>query len=571
MLSRIETGLRRCQRLFSRSEWLARLLKLSVSTEPASKTGLVMLQIDGLSHNELKKALACGEMPFLQKLVDSEHYQLHSIYSGVPSTTPAAQGELFYGLKSVVPGFNFKPHDSDLLVRMFEPTAVTAVETHLQSQCQQALLARGSCYADNFSGGAAEPHFCPSSLGWGNALRDTRPLILLTLIVSHLYSFMRCIALILIELVLAIVDFTRGLFVGNNFWAELKFIPSRVLIVILLRELATIGVKIDVARGLPIIHANFLGYDEQAHRRGPTSLFAHWTLLGIDDAIARIWRAIQRASRRSYDLWIYSDHGQEDVTPYQRAFSTSFAEAACKIFKKHLDCDCDIDCQTTAGNGIQLERIRMLGGKLTQTVFARLLANLNHKPPPPPMQSSACLSVASLGPVAQLYFNQPLTTFQLSTLARALCIEAGVAAVLYLNSRGVIRVRRPRSEYNLHENAAALVGTEHTWPDMVYEDLKRLCTHPDAGVLIACGQYPENADNSAMMSLSFALENGAHGGWSSAQIDAFALLPNDIALQAQSGGCPRVMDLRHAVLDFLESRKTPDLKNSATSLAGILE
>ncbi len=532
----------------------------------------MILQIDGLSHSELKKALASGEMPFLQRLVESEHYQLHPLYSGVPSTTPAAQGELFYGLKTVVPGFNFKPHDSDQLVRMFEPAAVTAVETRLQSQCPQALLARGSCYADNFSGGAAEPHFCPSSLGWGSALRDARPMILLTLIVSHLYSFVRCIALMLIEVVLAIVDFTRGLFFGNNFWAELKFIPSRVLIVILLRELATIGIKIDIARGLPIIHANFLGYDEQAHRRGPSSLFAHWTLRGIDDAIARIWRATQRTSRRRYDLWIYSDHGQEDVTPYQRAFSTSFAEAACEVFEKHLDCDCDIDCQTTAGSGIQLERIRMLGGKLTQAVFARLLANLNHKPQPPQIQSNARLSVASLGPVAQLYFNQPLSTFQRSTLARALCIETGVAAVLFLNSRGVIRVRRPHSEYNLHENPAALVGTEHPWPEMVYQDLKRLCAHPDAGVLIACGQHPqngghqpENPDNSAKMSLSFALENGAHGGWSSAQIDAFALLPNDITLQAQSGDCARILDLRCIALDFLKPRKTPDLKDLACS------
>ena len=522
-----------------------------------------MLQIDGLPHRELRKALAAGEMPFLQRLIETEHYQLHSLYAGVPSTTPAAQGELFYAVKTAVPSFNFKPHGSPDLVRMFEPGAVTAVEARLQSQCDNPLLSGGSCYADNFSGGAAETHFSPSSLGWGTALRESRPLVLLLLIVSHSYSFLRCAALMLLETALAIVDFTRGLLVGHNFWAELKFIPSRVLIVILLRELITIGAKIDIARGLPIIHLNFLGYDEQAHRRGPTSLFAHWTLLGIDDAIARLWRATQRANRRSYDLWIYSDHGQEEVTAYQNAFSQRFADAASAIFTKHLGCA--VDCQTTVGSGIQLERIRMLGGKLTQAVFAKLLANLNNNgQPQAEHETTPRLSVAALGPVAHLYFNRPLSTHQRSSLARALCVEAGVPAVLYLNSVGVIRACRANSEYNLRENPSALLGTDHPYPAMVYGDLKRLCSHPDAGVLIVCGQYPDSPDRSKK-SFSFAVENGAHGGWSSHQIDAFALLPKDINLPAEHGDCPRMTDLRQAALDFLQppisaqtgSKKTP--------------
>ena len=69
----------------------------------------------------------------------------------------------------------------------------------------------------------------------------------------------------------------------------------------------------DISRGLPIIHINFLGYDEQSHRRGPHSRFAHWTLKGIDDAIARLWRAANHAAWRHYEVWVYSDHGQAPV------------------------------------------------------------------------------------------------------------------------------------------------------------------------------------------------------------------------------------------------------------------
>ena len=90
--------------------------------------------------------------------------------------------------------------------------------------------------------------------------------------------------------------------------------------------------KIDVARGLPVIHLNFLGYDEQAHRRGPSSLFAHWTLKGIDDAIARIWRAAQRSAHRHYDVWVYSDHGQEEVKPYHVLYDRSIEDAVSGVF-----------------------------------------------------------------------------------------------------------------------------------------------------------------------------------------------------------------------------------------------
>jgi hypothetical protein len=86
----------------------------------------------------------------------------------------------------------------------------------------------------------------------------------------------------------AIQDFVRGLFAGYDFVKEPKFVPTRVAICILLRELITIGATIDVARGLPVIHLDLPGYDEQAHRRGPFPLFAHWALKGIDDAIVCI-------------------------------------------------------------------------------------------------------------------------------------------------------------------------------------------------------------------------------------------------------------------------------------------
>ena len=48
MIVRLETLLRKFRRLFSRSEWMVRLLNLSEIKDGEAKQGLVMIQIDGL-------------------------------------------------------------------------------------------------------------------------------------------------------------------------------------------------------------------------------------------------------------------------------------------------------------------------------------------------------------------------------------------------------------------------------------------------------------------------------------------------------------------------------------------
>ena len=65
--------------------------------------------------------------------------------------------------------------------------------------------------------------------------------------------------------------FSKASIKGKNILKELNFIPTRLFVCVLLRELVRFRVKLDVTRGVPIVSANFLGYDEQAHRRGPAS------------------------------------------------------------------------------------------------------------------------------------------------------------------------------------------------------------------------------------------------------------------------------------------------------------
>lgn len=536
MLSRIETFFRRLRRNLSRSVWLARLLRLPVSEGPPTRPGLIMIQIDGLSQPQFERALNRGELPFLRRLIRREHYHLHAHYSGLPSTTPAIQAELFYGVKGAVPAFSFRDHESRQIVRMYEPETAARVEALLAGNGKEALLAGGSAYSDCYTGGAAESHFCPSSMGWGPTFRAANPLVLLAFLISNFYSFLRVAVLLFMELGLALFDFVRGLVGGYDFAKELKFIPTRVAISILLRELCVIGGKIDISRGLPVIHINFLGYDEQSHRRGPRSLFAHWTLKGIDDAAARLWRAASRSAWRHYEVWIYSDHGQAAVLPYQAVQGYSLEDAVTAAFEKLGTTGLKVS--TKNAGGIQTQRVRFLGGRKLQRLFSVLGINDGEADEAHPL-------VAALGPVGHVYFPHDLAGDARDFVARELANAHKVPLVLSVTGPGMLCARTDAGEFSLPQDRAALFGSQHPFLDSVGDDLVRLCEHAEAGDLVLLGW------REGVAPMSFATENGAHAGAAPEETHGFALLPADTPLAAREHGYLRPIDLRKAALQHL--------------------
>lgn len=544
MIFHFETFLRKVGRFFSRSEQAIRLLRLPQSRGTATVPGIIIIQIDGLSHTQFQRALKKRKMPFVRELIRKEHYHLHVQYSGLPSSTPAVHGELFYGVRGGVPAFSFLNRKTGKLFRMYEPESVAKIEELLKEK-GTALLSGGSVYTGIFTGGAEEAHFCPSSLGWGNFARAANPLTLAVLLITNFYSFIRVAILMAIEFFLALRDCVVGLINGHNLFKELQFIPTRVGICILLRELLTIGVKIDIARGLPIIFLNFLGYDEQAHRRGPSSLFAHWALKGIDDAIARIWREARRSNRRSYDLWIFSDHGQEESKPYMDECGRTIEEAVSSVFSNF--CNTKVLIPVNDQGGIQLQRIRQLGGKLTQKIFG--LKNILATEEQP-----RGFSMTAMGPMAHVYVPTPLTPDERDLLARSLIHDANVPLVLYQGETGTISAMTKEGKYLLPEDRDKILGPNHPFLADVCRDLIILCQHPDAGDFVLSGW------RTGEQPISFPQENGSHCGPGTEETRGFSLLPCDTIFPEKHRSYLRPHDLRSAACHILgktERRSAP--------------
>lgn len=571
MLSRFESRWRQVRRFFSRSHWLTRLLRLPVRKGKSSRPGLVMIQVDGLSRSQLERALQSGEMPFLKRLINEEHYRIQTQYSGLPSSTPAVQAEVFYGVKTAVPAFSFVDRDSGNMVRMYSPAAAAMVEQQCDKHCNQqadaGLMSGGSSYSNNYTGGAAieESHFCASSMGWGEALRAVNPLTLSLLVITNINSVIRIIVFMVIELVIAVVDFFRGLARGRSFLAELKFIPTRVAICILLRELCVIGGKIDISRGLPIVHINFLGYDEQSHRRGPSSKFAHWTLKGIDDAIHRLYAEAALARWRNYEVWVYSDHGQCPSTSYFKTQGYSIEAAVTKAVEQleagalplqsggvvNGGADPARDLCHPMGRGnmglaesVETNRVRLLGGNKSHRLFPVTDSAIDGDEGPE-------IQVVGLGPVGFVYFPGDVAPETLTHLAVELATTHCVPVVISGRDGEQLRARCADGEYLLPQQTAELFGDDHPFLADIGADLERLCRHQGAGELTLLG-WRKGSPN-----ITFATENGSHAGLTHEETRAFNLLPADAPLHCERQEYCRPRDLRNAALRHLGRLKEP--------------
>ncbi|MBL8013936.1 MAG: endonuclease/exonuclease/phosphatase family protein [Candidatus Omnitrophica bacterium] len=558
MIQRIEVFLKRLSRSVSRSYWAIRLLRLSCLKVPAPEPGMVLVQIDGLSHAQFKKSLKNCRVPFMQRLIEKEKYQLHSFYSGLPSNTPAVQAEIFFGIKGIVPSFSFFDRSRRQMVKMFDAAYVEEFEAGVRKE-YQGLLSGGSAYSNIWTGGAKEAHFCWAQLGWSGVFHAAHPLVLPFLFILYIDIFVRMAFLLVLELFIALFECIRGTLKGKIFSEELRFVWLRVLVCVLLRELIVTGACMDIVRGLPIIHLNFLGYDEQAHCRGPGSAYAHWSMKGIDAAIRRLDRVIKQSTYRSYDLWIYSDHGQERTEPYFIKYGRTVEEAVHQLFESKNSIP-EQPQPSTPDNGtkkfrranrrLKQDSLLIKTGHHTYRSHARLLKlrKITRVEPPQIMPedfNGQEVLVTAMGPLGQIYVRRKLNAAETESVARKLVSELGIPLVLVRHEKDKVMAYTPGGDYLLPEQSDLVFGQDHPFLSDIKEDVIRMCWHPNAGEFTIAGWARGGK------AISFPLEYGAHAGMTVEETQAFALLPQDAPLKPQGKEYVRPMDLRNAVLSHM--------------------
>ena len=501
---------RRLLRWFSRREWTVRLLGLPVSRGTSEEPGLILLQIDGLSRREMERALRSGKLPFLKRLIQREHYCTHTFYSGLPATTPAVLGELLYGVPQVVPAFGFLDHRTGQIVQMFQPAVASTIQEELRRQ-GEGLLEGGSAYCTIYSGGAAEAQFCPSNLGW-ESFSHLATWKKVAIFLLNIVAMIRIVGLSLVELAVACYDATQGRIARAEFKQELYYIPRRVIVSVVLRELVTIGAEADAIRGLPAIHANFLGYDEQAHRRGPASAFAHFSLRDIDRSLRRIWNAAHASRRRDYRVWVFSDHGQETTVPFDRVFGRTVQDAVAEVYRTGAS---QGSGAAQAGRPRETRSVSARAGWFRKKQGTDAPSNLLGGDPPHDRPA-----VVAIGPLGYIHWPERITREQVEGLAVRLTTEAEIPLVVARVGDRVSAWTRD-GRFEMPAEADRVLSSEHPHLSDAANDLAKLASHPDGGDFVISGWRREG------LPISFVTEHGAHGGPGPVENSGFVLLPPD--------------------------------------------
>ena len=284
------------------------------------RRGLVALQIDALAYSDLRRALELGYCPTIARLLDEEGFHLRRWFSGLPSATPYCQAGIFHGENDEIPAFRFYDRRARRIITCNAPDSVQYIRDRIHSP---GALAGGSSYVNLLDGDAETVAFTIATRERSSIFRRLGGLRMALLILVHPIRVARMGLQSVGEWLREEYERLRHELAGKATHAEGIFPFLRVFTNVVVRELQTMAIMLDIYLGVPIIYSTFMQYDELGHHFGPSSRVSLADLRRTDARIKEIWRMIGAVSSRPYDLVILSDHGMTPGASYRVRFGES--------------------------------------------------------------------------------------------------------------------------------------------------------------------------------------------------------------------------------------------------------
>ncbi len=525
--------------------------------------GLVMLEIDGLSYWHMKSALAQGAMPTVQEMIEQEGYVLSRVDCGLPSQTSACQAGIMYGDNDDIPSFRWYDKEQKKLY----VSGHDASELNARYAGEDGLLRGGSSINNMMAGDAEKSSLTLANIFTGAADEKKRRAEDIYLLMLDPYFFMRTIARFLGEAVLEVWQGFKQKQANvqprlNRLHKGYPFV--RAATTVLMRDLASSLVKLDIMRGSPSIYTTFVGYDEVAHHSGPWTTDAFSVLKRYDRVIAQTRDVIERRAPRPYELILLSDHGQSfGATFLQRygmdlkAFIESKLPRGATVAQS-LGGDDGGPGLGAIGAELQNAQEQGVGGAAGQAVVrqAQKLTQRGSREAQDAQEArqaaQADVTVCGSGNIAQVYFDlQPrrVTLRELDLaypgMVDALVQHEGVGFVVGYDDdclpvalgkggsrnlhTGVVKgldPLQPFADGSAPPGGAAAEGLgpvgSASLDDRIWQ-VRRIADFPHAGDLIVNSPVYPDGTVAAMEELI-----GSHGGMGGEQTDAFLLHPGDM-------------------------------------------
>jgi hypothetical protein len=509
--------------------------------------GMIIIQIDGLSHQQLQRAMERGHLPNVSRMLGSGRYVASKWRCGLPSTTPAVQAGIMFGDNEGIPAFRWydKANHRSMVFKL--PGIASTYQSRLERNSPGVLLG-GSSYVNVFDGGAYNSLFTLSTIEPHSFFEGVRGAGLVALFLLNPVRVLRVAYLAVREYATDALQRISSRLRGQSYLPVIGIFPFlRIVSNVIFREIETFAVLVDIYRGVPAIYATYYGYDEVAHHFGVQSLSAGQSLRHIDRSIGQIERLQRAHLTRPYTLYLLGDHGLTPSVPFEERFGQTLGETISEELGSSVNLGEGED-----GEHAYLYQTRFLidelqviernlappaakvAHRISELVEARLARNNDELPEWDPSREHDVV-VKSSGSLAHVYFNIVQHRMDLSEVSAAfpslvvnLLAHPGVWLVVAREGEQVIIMDsdsiltfNSRGEKRL-EGDHPLVGLPE--PDHAAEQIRRIARFAESGDLILFGSYEPGTDTVTCFEHQWA----SHGGLGGPQDYPAIVYPKDV-------------------------------------------
>jgi len=558
-----------------------------------TQPGLVIIQIDGLSHDVLKQQLHAGRAPVMARLIRSRSHRLSRWETLLPSQTSASQAGIMHGNNDGIPAFRWWDKEAGRLVVSSNPRDATEIVRRVSNA--RGLLSVGGASVNNLtSGDAPRSYLTLSTLqAPGGGLGQSRAFASFFLSpYNYLHMIVRFFGEAFKEWFQARRQRRAGVVPRMNRGLPYPFLRAATNVA--LRALGTSLVLEEMYRGTPVVYVDFTDYDEIAHHSGPERPDALDALDGVDRVIGTLEKAAADASR-PYRFIVLSDHGQTLGATFRQRYNATLDE----VVRGLMGGPASVAAATGrveewgALNGFvtELKRSGGLTGRMARaatsgrgdTTFGpmatpqrpfgrtRRIGAADPVVQPPPSRGGQSLPevvVCASGNLGLISFpRQPgrLTLEAIDAAHRdlidALANHPGIGCLMVrTDARGSICVGRDGIRFLADDSIQGRDPLE-VYGEYAAASVRRIDAMPNAPDILAVSMYDAEADEVA----AFEELIGSHGGLGGAQTRAFLLSPAEWPLdQSILIGAPAVhRQLRRWMEDQLGVVFPPNAIDSA--------
>ncbi len=316
--------------------YLKNILKYAIKQKTLYKKrypGLIMLEIDGLSINTLKKAIEKGMMPTVEKWIDEESHTLKEWETDLSSQTGASQAGILHGNNKNIVAYRWvEKENNNTIVVSGKLSDSPMIEKRISNG--KGLLVNGISVANMFSGDSENSSLTPSKIR-GISKIYTKSL---NTVFLDAYNFQRLFILflwdIILELKSQIVHKIKN--IQPRLRRTIVYAAIRAGANVVLREVTTDILASEILTGnIDTAYATYMGYDEIAHHSGVEDPDVWGVLKQIDLQFSRLQSTIEM-SDRDYEILILSDHGQSKGATFKQRYGITLGNYVRRLLPNDL-------------------------------------------------------------------------------------------------------------------------------------------------------------------------------------------------------------------------------------------